>query len=117
MAKVRVYELAKEVSEGPSASRGGDLGYFSRGQMVKPFEDAVFSLKPGETSDIVKTQFGYHLIKCEDIKAETTVPFDDVKGDLRRFLKQQKARKEVTAYLKELKKDAKIERLITENKQ
>lgn len=109
--------LAKEVSECPSGPEGGDLGYFSRGQMVGPFEDAAFSLKPGETSGIVKTQFGYHLIRCEDVKAETTVPYNDVKGDLQEFLKQQQAREKITAYIAEMKKGAKIDRLSVGNKQ
>ncbi|NUM25323.1 MAG: peptidylprolyl isomerase [Candidatus Buchananbacteria bacterium] len=59
-------ELAEIYSEDVTALQGGDLGYFSRGQMVKEFEDAAFNLKPGEVSDIVKTQFGYHLIKVEE---------------------------------------------------
>lgn len=59
-------EMAKEYSDDPSASDGGDLGYFSRGDLVQEFEDAAFALNVGETSDIVKTQYGYHIIKCID---------------------------------------------------
>ena len=59
-------QLAQEYSEDITALQGGDLGYFGRGQMIKEFEDAAFGLKPGEISDIVKTQFGYHIIKVEE---------------------------------------------------
>ena len=59
---------AKEVSMCPSGQNGGDLGWFSKGQMVKPFEDAAFSMKKGEISNPVKTQFGYHLLYLADKK-------------------------------------------------
>ena len=63
--------LAKEFSEGPSAPKGGDLGYFGPGRMVKPFETVAFKMEPDEVSDIVKTRFGYHLIKVTDKKPAT----------------------------------------------
>ena len=66
--------VAKEYSEGPSKSRGGDLGYFKRGQMVKPFEDAAFSMNIDQVSGVVETQFGYHIIKVTDKKPAICVP-------------------------------------------
>jgi peptidyl-prolyl cis-trans isomerase C len=107
--------VAKEVSEGPSGSRGGDLGYFGRGQMVKPFEEVVFVLKPGEVSDIVETDFGYHLIKSVDKKPGGTIAYKDVKDRLSQYLSQQKVRKEVTSTIKELKAKAKVERFLPLN--
>ena len=102
-------EVAKTSSEGPSAPKGGDLGYFGRGQMVKPFEDVAFSLEPGKVSKVVKTQFGYHLIKVEDKKPESTIPFETVKPRIEQFLKQQEVQKEIKKYIDNLRKDAKIE--------
>jgi len=74
--------LAKEHSEGPSKSQGGDLGYFKAGQMEPPFEEAAFALKKGEISDLVQTRFGYHIILVEDIKEAGTTPLEDVKEDI-----------------------------------
>jgi peptidyl-prolyl cis-trans isomerase C len=101
--------VAKEVSEGPSNVKGGDLGYFERGQMVKPFEDVAFALTTGEISSIVETQFGYHLIKSFDKKPETTAPYTEIKDRLGEYLKQEKKMKEIRAYGDKLKENAKIE--------
>jgi peptidyl-prolyl cis-trans isomerase C len=105
-------ELAKTYSEGPSAPRGGDLGLFGRGQMVKPFEDAAFSLKPNETSDIVETKFGYHLIKVVDKQPAKKIAYADVKDRINKHLKDQKLRTDRQLYFDKLKKDAKIEKFL-----
>ena len=74
--------LAKEHSEGPSKSQGGDLGYFKTGQMEPPFEEAAFALKKGEISDLVQTRFGYHIILVEDIKEAGMTPLEQVREDI-----------------------------------
>ena len=104
--------LAKEYSEGPSGPKGGELGYFTRGQMAKPFEDAAFAMKPGEVSGKVETRFGYHLIKVTDKTPETTMSYDDVKDRLGEFLKQKKMQEEINVYVKSLEEQAKIERFV-----
>ena len=105
-------ELAKEYSEGPSAPKGGDLGYFRRGQMVKPFEDAAFSMKINEVSGLVESRFGYHLIKVYDKKPEQTMAYADVKDRIAQRLKAEKIQKAAKEYVNNLKKDAKIEKLL-----
>jgi peptidyl-prolyl cis-trans isomerase C len=104
--------LAKTYSEGPSAPRGGDLNYFGRGQMVKPFEDAAFSMKPNETSDIVETKFGYHLIKVVDKQPAKKIVYADAKNRINKHLKDQKLRTDRQLYFDKLKKDAKIEKFL-----
>jgi len=106
--------LAKGFSQGPSSSKGGDLGFFKRGRTEKPFEQVAFALKPGEVSDLVETKFGYHLIKVIDRKAATTIPYDDIKKKIEQYLKNQKAQKEVSLYVEKLKENAKVERFLTE---
>ena len=105
-------ELAKEYSEGPSNTRGGDLGYFRRGQMVKPFEDVAFAMKPNEVSDIIETRFGYHIIKVYELKPEQTLAYADVKDKINERMKQEKVEKDANEYINQLKKDAKIEKFI-----
>ncbi len=85
-------EFAKKNSQDPgSAAKGGDLGFFGRGMMVKPFEDAVFALKVGEISGLVKSDFGYHVIKLIAIKPSRIVPFDEALNGIMNKLRQQKA--------------------------
>lgn len=105
-------ELAKTESEGPSSTKGGDLGFFGRGRMVKEFEDVAFALKKNEVSDVVETQFGYHLIQNLDHKAAETVAFDEVKDRIITNLRNDKIKDGVQEYVKNLKGKAKIERFL-----
>ena len=102
-------ELAKKESTCPSGKNGGDLGDFGRGQMVKPFEDAAFSLKQGEVSGVVETQFGFHIIKSAGKTEGGTVPFDQIKGQIEEYLKKGEIDKLAMARVEELKKVARIE--------
>ena len=83
-------KLAKENSNDPgSAERGGDLDFFSKGMMVKPFEDAAFKLKQGELSDLVESDYGFHIIKVTAIKPATLKPLEQVKGDIANDIRKQ----------------------------
>lgn len=81
--------LAGELSLGPSASRGGDLGYFLAEEMVQAFSDAAFALKPGELSGPVETEFGWHVIRLEDRRVVPPPSFEDLSEQIRAFLEQQ----------------------------
>lgn len=85
-------ELARQYSEGPTKEQGGHLGSFGRGQMVKEFEDAAFELGSGEISDVVKTSFGYHIIKVEKEVNQTTQPLDEVKEEITKLLQLEQAK-------------------------
>lgn len=85
-------DLAKKNSDDPgSAAKGGDLGFFGRGMMVKPFEDATFLLKDGEISGIVESDFGFHIIKLTGIHAAKEKPFSEVRGEIEAELKKTAA--------------------------
>jgi peptidyl-prolyl cis-trans isomerase C len=106
-------EAAKANSQDPgSAPNGGDLGYFEQGQMVPPFEQAAFALKAGEMSDIVETQFGYHIIKVAEKQNSRVVPLDEAKGQIEEYLTQQNRHAQTELFVQTLKMKAKIEVLI-----
>jgi peptidyl-prolyl cis-trans isomerase C len=105
-------ELAKKHSADGSAQQGGDLNFFTKGQMVPAFDQAAFSLKPGQISDLVTTQFGYHIIKVTEQRAASTVPFEQVSARIKEFLTQQQKQQKVEAFVNSLKQKAKIEVLV-----
>jgi peptidyl-prolyl cis-trans isomerase D len=91
-------DLAKQHSQDPgSAAKGGDLGYFGRGAMVKDFEDAVFKLKVGEISAPVESQYGFHIIRLDAIKPSQMRSFDEVRGQIETELKKQQAGRKFAA--------------------
>lgn len=85
-------QIAQDNSEDKgSAAKGGDLGFFGRGQMVKPFEDASFALKPGEISDVVTSDFGYHIIKLEDVRGGGRKSFEEARATITEEIKRREA--------------------------
>ncbi len=105
-------ELAKEYSLDGSATRGGNLGFFPRGRMVKPFEEAAFALQVGEISEPVKTDFGYHIIKVTDRQEAKTLSLEESKEDIRSTLLYQKQMETLRTYLMELRENAEVEILL-----
>ena len=104
--------VAKGNSTCPSSQQGGDLGFFGKGQMVPPFEQAAFALKPGEISNVVETQFGYHIIKLTEKKTADKVDFKEAQPRIEEYLKNQKVGIAVNDFLTETRKTAKIEVLL-----
>ena len=105
--------LAKQYSSDPgSAQQGGDLGFFQQGQMVPPFDKAAFSMKPGETSDLVETEFGVHIIRVADRQAGRAVPLDEVRPQVLQYLEGQSRQAETQKFVEGLKAKGKIEILI-----
>lgn len=113
LARVRSGEefqkVAAEASEGPSAKNGGDLGYFTRADMVQPFADVAFSLEPGQVSDVVETRFGFHIIKVVDHRDAGTAAFEDVKDRLVEALQQRRVGEALENHLKRTRSTAIID--------
>ncbi len=101
--------LAMEYSEDISASSGGDVGFVGRGKMVREFEDAVFKLKPGQISEIVETEYGYHIIKVEEVLPGKTLTLKETKDRIFQILSSQKQKQVYEDWIAELKKSAFIE--------
>jgi len=101
--------LAKQHSEGPSAARGGDLGFFSREQMVKPFADAAFAMQPGQISDVVQTRFGYHIIKLEERRAPRELALAEVSEQIRQGLTAQQVQQAIQDLVLTLRTASKVE--------
>jgi peptidyl-prolyl cis-trans isomerase C len=101
--------LAKEFSEGPTKTRGGDLGFFAKGRMVPDFEKAAFAMKIGSISKPVKTRFGWHIIKVEEKKEGRTRDFSEVKSSITKQIEARKNRTAKAKLLADLKKNGKVE--------
>ncbi len=106
-------ELAKKHSQGPSAPQGGDLGYFTRGQMVKPFEEAAFALEQGQISEVVETQFGYHIILVEDKKPVRQLELEEVSEQIQEALFDKEMGVVLEEWLKSVREKADIKILVT----
>jgi len=100
--------VAKEISIDPSKTNGGDLGYFTEGQMIPDFEAACFKLEPGEISNVVKTQFGYHIIKLTDKKPSQAKTLSEVSDRIKLSLLDMKKMEKLQEIVKELRSKSKI---------
>jgi parvulin-like peptidyl-prolyl isomerase len=101
-------ELAKQYSQGPNKEQGGDMGYISRGEMLKELDEVTFSLRPGEFSMPVKSKLGYHIFKVEDIANSGYLSLENVKQDIEKLLYQQKLKEKLEEWLGELRSRAYI---------
>jgi peptidyl-prolyl cis-trans isomerase SurA len=105
-------QLARERSEGSSSTDGGDLGFFKRGTMVPEFEKVAFGLKPGEVSDPVRTQFGWHVLKLEEIRTLGIKPLAELKPEIEERLRRAQAERLTSQYMDQLRHAAVVEKKI-----
>ena len=104
--------VAKDFSEGPSAARGGNLGWVTRGKMVPEFEEALFTLKAGEISDVVRTKFGLHVIKAFEIREPRKLNYEESEQRIALILRQKALNEWIKKYLEDLRKNAEVEILM-----
>ena len=117
----RFEKLAEAYSEDlDSKAKGGELGYFSRGRMPKAFEDTAFSMKPGQVSEPIETDYGYHIIEVQDRKEARTIPLEEVKESIRKQLTDEMTRKKVDEFIKKVAQETGLEvysdKILEENK-
>ncbi len=114
LAKVRAgadfAQLAKQVSAGPTAAQGGSLGWVRRGDTLPEFEAAAFVLDKGQTSDLVQTKIGFHIIRIEDKRPAHTLAFNEAKEAIKRKITQDKIEAEFNDWLKKLRENAYVEK-------
>ena len=101
--------LARAHSDDSSKQRGGDLGFFPKGQMVPAFDAAAFALQPNQISDVVETPFGFHVIKVIERRPARTVPFAEAADQIEQFLKQEQQQQKTRAFVDQLKAKGKVE--------
>jgi peptidyl-prolyl cis-trans isomerase C len=101
--------LARQYSQDSSARNGGDLGFFPRGQMVPAFDQAAFALAPGQVSDLVQTEFGYHIIKAAEKRPARVVPFVEAAAQIQEYLEQQQRQEKGKALVDQLKAKGKVQ--------
>jgi peptidyl-prolyl cis-trans isomerase C len=102
--------LAREYSQDPgTAASGGDLGFFEQGKMVGAFNEAAFKLAKGEISDVVETEFGYHIIKVTDKQPGRTVPLDEARPQIENYLKSVNRQKELQTFVRSLRSKSKVD--------
>ncbi len=105
-------DLAARYSDCPSKAQGGDLGFFQRARMVPAFSEAAFAMQPGQISDVVQTEFGFHVIKVEERRGEGLRPIDEVRPAIRRMLEGEAVQKAVDDWADKLRAQAKVKMML-----